>query len=301
VSALLALALAAAPGCPAALAAARALPGDTLAARAPAIARELADAGAGPATALAAAAGAIAAAEPGGPREAAATAFRGALARHCALAAAPAAPEASAADRAALAEVLARPELSPGSLDPWALRRALIRLWDWLAELLGTQEAERYASLGRALFLGGAAAALALAFTALRRRSRTPRAAPARRGDGAPPGDAGADASAARAEEALRRGEAREAVRFALLAALGALERAGRVPRGRALTNEELVRVAATPAAPAATPIAAAGDLALLARAFDRAVYGELAVTTDEARAAVERARRVVAATGGTP
>jgi hypothetical protein len=302
VSALLALALAAAPGCPAALATAAVLPADALAARAPALARELEDAGAGPAAGLAAAARELAA-SPGAAQEAAAAAFRGALATHCALAAAPPAPEASAVDRAALAEVLARPELSQLRLDPWAIRRALVSFWDWLVELLGTEEAERYASLGRALFLGAAAGALALAVAALRRRGRAPGAGS--RPEEAPgPAAAAPDASAERAEEALRRGETRDAVRLALLAALGALERAGRVPRGRSLTNAEVVRAAARSTRTAASPPGpppAGGDLALLARTFDRAVYGGFPVTPEEARGAVERARRVVAAAGGTP
>jgi hypothetical protein len=171
-------------------------------------------------------------------------------------------------------------------------------------ERLGTQEAERYASLGRALFLGASAGALALGVAALRRRRRrTARAASSARADAG--GAAGADATAALAEEALRRGEAREAVRFALLAALGALERAGRVPRGRSLTNGEVVLLASgsstsTSTSATSTSTATAADLALLAGTFDRAVYGLLPVTPEEARAAVEQARRVAAAAGAT-
>lgn len=294
-SLLLALALAVAPGCPEALAAARAATDGDLAERADALVSALADAGAGPTGGVAGAAAALAAAEEGAARTAAAAAFRGALTRHCDLAAAPPAAEATAADRAVLAEILARPELSQARLDPWAIRRALLRFWDWITELLGTQEAERYASLGRALFLGAAAAAAALALGAVRRRRRA--AGPRAPGPGAPPRSGlEQDRSAQRAEEALRRGEAREAVRHALLSALAALERAGRIPRGRAFTNEELVR-ALTPAA----SIPTSADLALLARAFDRAVYGGRTVELGEARLAVERARRVAAAAGGAP
>jgi hypothetical protein len=300
VIALLAVALAAAPGCPGALAAVQA-PDADVAGRAAALADELEAAGARPTGALAAAARALADAEPGHAQEEAAAAFRGALARHCALAAAPALPLATAQDRAALAEVLARPELSQVRLDPWALRRALVRAWDWLVELLGTTEAERYASLGRALLLGAAAAALVLGVAALRRRRERARGRrPGGGREGAREVELAPDASAARAEEALRRGDGREAVRLALLAALGALERTGRVPRGRALTNEELVRIASTSTSTAtATATSPAGDLALLARAFDRAVYGGLPVTADDARGAVERARRVAAAAEG--
>jgi hypothetical protein len=300
VSLVVALALAAAPGCPEALAAARLTDDEAIVARAPALVRELEEAGAGPTAARAAAAAAAGTAGEGRSRAAAANLFRGALVRHCALAAAPAGPEATAADRAALAEILARPELSQARLDPWAIRRALVRMWDWLVELLGTQEAERYASLGRALFLGAAAAALGLTLAAHRRRTGAARERGAR-ARGAAPRAPGVDASAERAEEALRRGEAREAVRFALLAALGALERAGRIPRGRALTNEEVVRIAAgRPTATAtATATPTATDLALLARSFDRAVYGGLPVGVDEARTAVEQARRIAAFAGG--
>jgi hypothetical protein len=302
VSALLALVLAAAPGCPVALAAAD-VPADDLASRALALVEALDQAGAGgPTAALAASARAAAAAAPAA-RDAAVAAFRGALARHCALASLPAVPEASAADRAALAEVLARPELAQARSDPDALRRALLRLWDWIVELLGTEEAERYASLGRALFLGVAAAALVLVLAGLRRRSRERGTA----GRGAAAGPASpvpeADESAARAEEALRSGDGPGAVRYALLAALGALERAGAVPRGRALTNEEVVAIAtstSTPEGESPAPSIIASDLGALAGAFDRAVYGGLPVAPEEARTAVERARRIARSAGAT-
>lgn len=309
-TALLALALAAAPGCPAALAAAAASADADLAARAPALVEALEDAGAGPTAGLAAAARALAAPGPA-PASApgAAAAFRGALARHCALAAEPAAPAASAADRAALGEVLARPELSRLRLDPWAIRRALLRAWDRIVELLGTTEAERYASLGRALFVGVAAGAAVLAAAALGRRRRGDGGAPRGAAERGASGERAPETTAVEAEAALRRGDGREAVRLALLAAVAALEGAGRVPRGRALTNEEIVRVATSAAASDSTSTSTsrstnanatfASDLALLAHAFDRAVYGGRPVPADDARAAVERARRVAAAAGG--
>lgn len=212
-----------------------------------------------------------------------------AAARSCALVAAPALPGATAAERAKLAEILARPELSRRPGDPDALRRALLALRAWLVELLGTAEAERWASLGRALFLAAAAGAATLLALGLRRR----RAGAPRRARAPGPDEevrAAPDASADRAEEALRAGDAREAVRQAFLAALGALERDGRVPRGRALTNGEVV------AALADEPAAPAAEIADLARAFDRAVYGGLPVAAEDARAAVARARLVVAA-----
>jgi hypothetical protein len=304
VTALLALVLVAAPGCPEALARAAALAPAELAADAPGIVASLGEAGAGPTGGLALVARAASEARAGPGEGTATAAFRAALARHCALAASPAAPPASPADRAALAEVLARPELAHTRTDLWALARALDRLWAWLVELLGTEEAERYASVGRALFVGAAAAAAVLAGTALRRRAlrwRSEAAGAEPRGERPPP----PDASAARAEAALSRGEWREAVRLALLAALGALERSGRVPRGRTLTNDELV---ASLAAPSVRPEpvegraatrAVAEDLSALACAFDRAVYGGLPVAADDARAAVERARRVAVAAEG--
>ncbi len=287
ISALLAVSLAAAPGCPEALARAAALAPAELADGASGIVTALDDAGAGPTGALARAARAAFEARGTLREGSSAMAFRAALARHCALAAAAAAPAATPKDRAALAEVLARPELARNRTDLWALARALDRLWDWLVELLGTTEAERYASVGRALFAGAAVAAVVLVVSALRRRAARARRAA---GDGAAPPGArrlAPDASAARAEEALARGAWRDAVRLALLAALDALERAGRVPRGRALTNDELV---------ASIP---SDDLSALSLAFDRAVYGGLPVAQDEARAALERARRVALAAGG--
>jgi hypothetical protein len=293
IAALLGLFLAAAPGCPAALAEAAALPPDDLAAEARPLVRWLESAGgAGPFDALHRAAAALEHAPDPSDRERASAAFRSAVARHCALAGAAAIPGATARDRAELAAVLARPELAPAR-DPFALRRLLRRLWERIVELLGTSEAERYASAGRAVFLAAAAAAAVLALAALRRRrveSSTARPAAflalARRGP---------DASAASAEEALRRGDAREAVRQAFLAALAALERAGRVPPGRALTNGEIVAMIATSTS---TPTMAE-DVATLARAFDRAVYGGLPVAADAAAAAVRRARSIAAGAGG--
>lgn len=269
---LLALALAAAPACPAALADAAALDDAALAREARRVARELDAGGAGPVDALAAEAA-------DGAR------FRAALARHCAWAAAPAAP-AAPRDAAALREILARPEYARAAVDPAAVRRALLALWERLLEALGTAEAERYAVAGRTLFLAAAAVALLLAAGAVRRRRARgrPRApAPAPRA-----ADAGVAVEAA--EAALARGEAGAAIRLALLAALAALERAGRVPRGGALTNGELVRELDGP------PGAARADLSALAALFDRTVYGGRPAAPDEARAAVAHARRVIAA-----
>jgi hypothetical protein len=293
VSALLALALAAAPGCPGALAEAAALAGEppALAHPARALVDRLEAVGAGgPVDAVRRAAEALG--DPAAPRGAAPgeplARFRRVLERHCALAGAPAGPGASAADRAALAAILARPEYARGAADPEAIRRRILQRWADLLELLGTSEAERYASTGRAIFLGAVLAALAAIYVAARRRRG---AAGARRAGeieaaGAP---RAAEATAEDAAEALARGDAREAVRRAFLAALAALERAGVVQGGRTLTNGEIV--AAVGGGP--TPIAT--DVAALARLFDRAVYGRLPVSPEDARAAVARARAIAA------
>ena len=287
---LLALALATAPGCGAALSDAARLSPEALAERAPALVERLAGDGAGgPATALERAAGALAH-PPAGTLDAQARIFRAALARHCALAAAPPVAGATARERAELAEILARPELARPRVDPYALRRALLAIRDWILDLLGTAEAERYASLGRALFLAVAVGAGLLAMAALRRRARRGTPASARIAAGMDAAATALDASAARAEEALRRGDAREAVRHAFLAALGALERDGGLPRGRTLTNGEIV--AAFRATPTST---LQDDLPALAAAFDRAVYGGISASVEDARAALERARRVAA------
>jgi hypothetical protein len=191
---------------------------------------------------------------------------------------------ATEADRAALAEVLARPEFKDRALDATALRRLLDDLWDRLLEALGTAEAERYASMGRAVFLAAVAAAALLAWRALRRRARRravagtsgpPRAVAALRP--APPGP---DAAAA----ALARGDLAAAVRLAYAAAAAAL--GARTPVGEALTGPELA--------------ARAGDdgFGALARLHDRTVFGRRPVSAPEARHAVEVARRLAPGEG---
>jgi hypothetical protein len=326
VTPLLALALAAAPGCGTALADAGRLSPEALAARAPALVERLAADGAGgPTTALERAASSLAAASPASPPvDAQALTFRAALARHCALANAPPVAGATAGDRAELAAILARPELTRPRGDPYALRRALLAIRDWVLDLLGTSEAERYASLGRALFLAGAAVAGLLAVAALRRRARRAAPASAQTGEGRDSAALTLGGDAARAEEALRRGDAREALRYAFLAALETLERSGGMPGGRALTNGEIVaslgatstagsgaavhpersadaeaparsRRASTSTMPTPIPLSTRDDLVALAAAFDRAVYGGVPVGAEDARAAVERARRVAA------
>jgi len=125
----------------------------------------------------------------------------------------------------------------------------------------------------------------------VRRRRRGERAAPA--AVAAVRAAPGPDIALLRAEDALGRGEHAGAVREAMLAALGALERAGRIPRGRALTNAELVR------AVGARDGALAALLAAVARPFDGAIYGGRTPGGAEAREAVDGARRLDAAVRG--
>ncbi|MFT3916955.1 MAG: DUF4129 domain-containing protein [Anaeromyxobacteraceae bacterium] len=294
-AAALALSLAAAPGpapgCPAALAAAGALDDHGLAEDAPGlVARLRQDGGGRPLAAVTRAAEELVGAHAGGVAlEGPARRLRAVLAGHCAAAALPALPEASAQERAALDALLARPEFRRARADPVALRRLLLDAWDWIVERLGSAEAERWAGLGRALFLGAAATAAGLALLGWRRRRRG-REVPAPAHRAAVAVGPGPDRALARAEAALAQGEHAAAVREAMLAALAALERAGRLPRGRALTNAEVVR------AVAARDPALAAPLGPLARRFDGAIYGGRATGAPEARDAVERARAIDAA-----
>jgi hypothetical protein len=268
-----------APGCPGALAAMEAMSDAALPRAAPAIlARLEADPALAPAAALREAADALRAeGVPGASR------FRAALATHCALAGRPALPTASPGERALLAAVLADPAYRRARLDPGALRRRLLALWAWVLDALGTAQAERYADLGRTLFLAAAAFGLAaLAWAARRRIAAAPRGAPAP----SPPGRA-PDADLGPAEAAAARGDGAGAIRLALRAALGALERDGVAPPFQALTNGELVarvRAARHPGD---------AELGALVAAFDRAVYGARAVSAGDARAALEAARRL--------
>ncbi|MGC3997261.1 MAG: DUF4129 domain-containing protein [Anaeromyxobacter sp.] len=246
-----------------------------LAGRAQAIVRRLEARGAGPA-------GALQEAARGAGAPGALVAFRAALERHCGLAAAPRLARATPEQRAALQALLAGPDYRAARADARALRRLLLDAWARLLELLGTSEAERYASFGRALALLAAAAAAALAVAVARRRRRLQPAA-RRQPPPAPAPLPPPDASLGEAEAALARGDGREAVRRAFLAALAALERSGAVPRGRARTNRELV----------AGEGPALAELAPLASLFDRVVYGQRPTAPAEAREAVVAARRI--------
>ena len=293
-TALLALALAAAPGCPEALAAAARLESPRqLGAEAAAIAALLVERGAGgPAAAIEAEADAFAeAARTGqGNLEALARRFRARLARHCALAAER--PDGTAlrpGDRRALGEILARAEFRRAGSDPDALPRWLAELWRRILDLLGTEEAGRYATGGRTAFFAAAALAVVagLAWAVRRRRaaqgSERP-AAPAATSALLPP-----DRSDALARAAPAAGRWSEATRLSFLALLGALERDGLVPRGRALTNREMARHLA--AGGPRLPAALAPGFADLAGLFDRTVYGGAPVGAREATAFLERAR----------
>lgn len=230
--------------------------------------------------ALAALASPVEAAPPESAREAAARE------RAAELAALPDAPGLRPGDRAALAAALAGlgPPPAPAGPAPseWAAR-----LWDWFLDLLGTPEAERYASGGRLAFLGVlAAAAFAASWVLLRPRKRAAKAPAARPTASAAPTDPGkADA---RAEDALGRARPREALRLAFLAALEALESAGHLPRCPGLTNRELSRELA---GRASAPAEAEAEWHWLVRRHDLAVYGNAPVGEAEAREALSRSR----------
>jgi len=289
VTGLLALALAAAPGCPEALLAARRIDApEALAASAPGIVARLElDGAGGPTLALAVEAETLAAAERDAPGElrAAGDRFRARLRRHCDLAAAPAAPGAATpADRATLDAILARPEFGRARADPLALSRWLYALWRRLVDLLGTAEAGSYATGGRTLFLAALVLVVGIAALAHVRRRRVERPASATPGATAAAAALPApEVGDALAEAALAAGRPAEAVRQSFLSLLASLERSGRVPRGRALTNREMAA------------LLAAGDLssgfAALASLFDRVVYGAAPVGVEEARACLGRSR----------
>lgn len=271
----------------------------------------------GPTDALGAEAAALAGAaqDPNVPRgkvRALAVRFAVRLERHCRLQAMRATGGATPDDRARLERILERPEFRSPRPAAFALGRWLARIWEDILELLGTAEAGRYAAGGRNVFFALLAAGIVVALhlvlrrRATRRRPRAPgRSAPAthRLPD---PGE-----SDSRAVAALQGGDATEAVRLAFLGLLGSLERSGRIPGGRALTNRELADwLAATSIAGASststtTPAATStppsrptsGSLALafsdLARTFDRVIYGMAPLELSDAGRYLERSRAV--------
>lgn len=279
---LLAMALAAAPGCPTALAGAGALADPELAGEAAALVQALEASGAGgPVEALREEA-AVARDADASSRGPAGARFRAALLRQCALASQAALPAASPDDRARAAEILERPEFRLARADPEAIRRWVLGVWQRILDLLETGEAQRYAAFSRALFLLAVVAAALLGLLALRRPSSARQTAPPRRPDA---GLAATDARLDGAEDAAARGEDARAVRLALLAALAALERAGSVPPGRALTNQELAEQLRD-GEPARFEA-----LRTLARLFDRTVYGGLPAGPSDAAVALGAAR----------
>ena len=278
-----------APGCADALAELELAP-DALAERAPAIASRAALAG--PAQALEREARELSGAGAA-DRPRLADRFAASLRSHCRLAGEPRSrARVAAADREALQRILSQPRFARARLGQGVLGRWLSQLWDWILELLGSGEAERYASGGRtAFFAAVAAAALALGARALGRRAARRRASPppAPEVELQPPPPTAPEA-------ALAAGDPAGAVRGAFLLALGALERAGALPTGRALTNAEMARRLDVRAP------AAAADFSGLARSFDRAVYGGARPAPEEATSCVAAARRLAAAfPGGAP
>jgi len=194
---------------------------------------------------------------------------------------------ASEADRAALARVLAQPEFQVQRWRGDAVRQWLAGWWERLTELLGTAEAERWAGLGRAVFLAAVAVALLLLWRAARRRRATARAAPRRHEqEGAVPASPGTVA-VADAERALAAGDAPEAVRLAFLAAIAAIRRQLPASVAAVLTGSELAgRVADE-------------EFGALARLHERTVYGRRPVTSQEAVAALTVAARMASGRAG--
>lgn len=272
-TALLALALSAAPGCPEALAAAARLesPGQ-LGSEATAIAARLVERGAGgPATALQAEAAAFSQAARAGAAglQGPAERFRARLARHCALAVErPAGAALRPGDRRSLEEILARAEFRRARSGSGALSRWLVELWRRILEVLGTEEAGRYAAGGRTAFFAAVALAAIAGLAWAVRRRRAPRVERQPLPEAASrlpaPDEGGEQALAAFGPRHLfeRRG---------FLRVLRRLELKGWIPPGRALTNQELARHLAAQAGP---PAVLAPDFADLAARFDLAIYG---------------------------
>lgn len=271
-TALLALALSAAPGCPEALAAAARLESpEQLGSEATAIAARLVERGAGgPATALQAEAAAFSQAARAGAAglQGSAERFRARLARHCALAVErPAGAALRPGDRRSLGEILARAEFRRARSSSGALSRWLVELWRRILEVLGTEEAGRYAAGGRTAFFAAVAlAAIAgLAWAVRRRRApRVERQPLPEAASGLPPEEGGEQALAAF-------GPSHPFERRGFLQVLRRLELKGWIPPGRALTNQELARHLAAQAGP---PAMLAPDFADLAARFDLAIYG---------------------------
>jgi hypothetical protein len=217
-------------------------------------------------------------------REEAVRRFVAKLARHCALAAVPRTAGVTL-DRDRLREILARPEFEKARTDTDFLTRLLITLWNLILDALGSRTAGKYASVGRGVFLA-ALTGLALFLAVVLLRRRVERAAPQAAGPSARARRAAdPDAADRAAASALAAGDGREALRHAFLSALSALERARRLPEGRAETNRELTRRLEKSGGPLA------GSFGTLAREFDAAIYGGMKVAAADAAAYLERAR----------
>jgi hypothetical protein len=184
------------------------------------------------------------------------------------------------AERAALAEVLARPEFRPRRFDLGALRELLAGGWARLLELLGTAEAERWASLGRAVFLVALALVGLLAWRTLRRRSLAATRRPPPPPTGLSLGAPAPEAAAIEAARALGAGDLSGAVRLAYRACAACLPLRGPALPTASLTGRELAALSGEAA------------FASLARLHERTVFGLRSVTAAEARGAVELATR---------
>ena len=213
--------------------------------------------------------------------------------RVAALAALPDAPGLRQGDREALDAALASLGPPPPPRADLSLASLAARLWDWFLDLLGTPEAERYASGGRLAFLGALGAAATAAWALRRRRAHREKAASA-----PPPAIAPTEASEGAdrlAAGALARGSPAEAVRLAFLSALDALERQGRLPRRRDLTNRELARELSE------GPDGVAATWSWLAAGFERVIYGRAPIDAAEASEFVARAGALRRTLAGSP
>lgn len=188
---------------------------------------------------------------------------------------------ASEADREALARVLAQPEFQAQRWSGEALRQWLAGWWERLTVLLGTAEAERWADLGRAVFLSAVVVALLLLWRAARQRRARSGAAARRAEPERAASTAAGTVAVADAERALAAGDAPEAVRLAFLAAISAIRRQLPASAAAVLTGSEL-----------AGRVADEG-FGRLARLHERTVYGRRPVTSQEAVAALTVAARM--------
>jgi hypothetical protein len=195
--------------------------------------------------------------------------------------------QATEADRAALAEVLAGVDFQAARWRGEELRRWLADAWERLTAALGTAEAEQWAGLGRLVFFAAVVVAGLLFWRASRRRRRTARVTGAGPDRPAPRPEV-AGAVVADGELALAAGDLPGAVRLALLAAIGAARRRLGGGAAEALTGGELAGRLADDA------------FTGLVRLHERTAYGLRPVSSAEAAGALAVAARLAARAGAS-